>query len=214
MALIERKFNNRTDWLQWRHEGVGASDVAKIYNASRYGDYNTLLHDKLQPKPADIDLWGPIQVACQVTEQEARNRLSEHLGHPMEPVNFEDSKYPEARVSLDGWHEGTKTLLEHKMMGKARREATEAQLAKSEVFLDAIEGDSPLKEIALQMAYQAYLTGPEYIYLIITDYKTRNMKVYRNENTLQWGIVGLRALDDVLKFWKVVQCKRQPSTSK
>lgn len=209
--MIRREFNLKSDWIAWRHDGVGGSDVGKLYNVSRYGDYNSLLDEKLATKPKSIDLWGPIQIQAQVTEQNARQGLGQYLDTIIDPVNLESKSHPELRVSLDGWHEGMAILMEHKMMGKLRRENATKWLKEHEHFMAGINEGSPIQEECYQMAYQAILTRPKFVFLIVSDYKTGAMKVYRNEFDGQWADVGQDVVKKVLDFWKVVQCKRQAS---
>lgn len=210
--MLSKDFNTRAQWLKWRHEGIGGSDVAKLFNASKYGTIDDLLKDKLGPQPKEIELYGPIQVQAQVTEHEARQALSKHLGYPIEPINIEDKEHPQLRVSLDGYNAQHQVLLEHKMMGKARREAAEAWLKDNEHFLAHID-KSPIAETAYQIAYQCLLTRPKKVFLIITDFKTGDMKVYLNEPDRIYTQVGLMVKKKALEFWEL-RCRQRDSLMK
>ena len=206
-------FNNRKDWLKWRHEGIGGSDVAKLFNSSRYGDRLDLYLEKTAKEPRELDLWGTIQIQAQVAEDDARKLLEEHLKCPMPATNLEDMTKPELRLSLDGYNILHGELLEHKLMGKVRREQVEAWLKGNEHFMAALEDKAapqPMTEIAYQLAYQAHLTQPKFIYLIITDYQTQALKVYRNKvrGCKKWAKHGKKVEKKVLEFWKVVNAGR------
>lgn len=102
------------DWLNWRREGIGASDVSAILGVSPWTTIQDLWSEKLGYKERQ-----PTNAAMQRgtdLEPEARFLAEWELGRAFPPTCFTTLEYPWMKASLDGWsnHE----VLELKCPGK------------------------------------------------------------------------------------------------
>lgn len=106
----------RQEWLAWRKEGIGGSDVAAILGISPWQTIEQLLAEKISPVIKDIP---PNFAQERGIRMEPRIRsLFEVLdGRTFEPALCIGA-FPYLRVSLDGWHKESNTIIEIKVSGK------------------------------------------------------------------------------------------------
>lgn len=100
------------EWLDWRRQGVGASDAPVIMGVSPFKTINQLWKEKVmgwqQPD-------NPAMARGRALEDEALGQFMMETGHFLTPqVRKEHSKYPWMRATLDGWDEEKKILVEIK----------------------------------------------------------------------------------------------------
>lgn len=101
-AYYKRPFANRAEWLAWRREGIGGSDVAAIAGLSTFASPMSTYLDKLdlrpEAEPHEAMLWGSILEPTIGTEFE--NRTGLWIVEPQ--VLTWDPEKPWRRATLDG----------------------------------------------------------------------------------------------------------------
>ena len=165
MQTRKRTFNDREEWLEWRKQGIGASDVPKMLNISRFGDRLDVFLDKTN-LGQDKGLSTYMQVKADVAENAARERLLKEkvVTKPLKPVNVESVEYPQLRCSLDGWNDD-QVLFEHKLLGVDNWNAINNHYEFPKTYP---EQPDELKAIFAQMAYQSLIACPLQMILGIT----------------------------------------------
>ena len=186
--MKKRTFDNTDQWLAWRKEGIGASDVPKVLNLSRFGDRLTVflektgIHDDSRPNE-----W--LKTKADVAENAARERLLSEgvVKSKLSPLNCEHPDQPFIRCSLDGWNKD-KVLFEHKLLGDDNFNAI-TEYYKN--LKHAPDKPQELKAIHAQMAYQYYICCPLRMILGITHY---------TKNTFWWVDVDTGQLPSRIKI--------------
>ena len=127
-----------TDWLRWRHDGIGASDAAALMGQNPWRSAGALFAEKVapprygaqrrqRPLPAVADLFGAMPARKDNgLEAQARRLYRAHHGSNVAPICLVSVERKWQRASLDGADLATGRLLEIKC-GKA----TYAALAHS-----------------------------------------------------------------------------------
>lgn len=90
------------EWLAWRKEGVGASDIPVIMGVSPYTTIEQLKAQKWGGKASyttkAMQRGHDLEPAC-------REEMCKELLLPMQPICAEHSEYPLIRASADAWNE-------------------------------------------------------------------------------------------------------------
>lgn len=88
------------EWLEWRHQGIGASDAPTIMEENPWKSKIDLLFEKRgQPRAAARN--SAMARGTQL-EPEARKRYIASTGHLVEPACLQSNQYPWLRASVDG----------------------------------------------------------------------------------------------------------------
>lgn len=134
---------NTTEWLEWRKQGLGASDAPIIMGDSPY--------------QTPRDLWlvktgqgeGPVFTDAMKRgkdlEPVARAAYEKKVGTPFEPITVVHGEHEWLRASLDGYNANAKIVLEIKCPGE-------------QDHLTALKGRVPEKYKA-QLQHQLMVTG-------------------------------------------------------
>lgn len=116
------------DWLDWRKNGVGASDIGVIMGSNVYKTMLSLWDDKCGFKGEDY-----INAAMAhgiKNEERARQWINKNQQLNLEPLCLEDMESPYFRASLDGYDSEKKVLAEikcpvsHDVLDRARENRT------------------------------------------------------------------------------------------
>lgn len=106
-----------TDWLKWRHAGIGASDVPVIMGVSPYKKAHALFEEKIRPEPpANISSF--IMEKGNQKEPIARAKMEMILGMSLTPKLIQDETYPFLKMSSDGLNFEHRVSIEVKYVGK------------------------------------------------------------------------------------------------
>ncbi len=107
------------EWHEWRHNGIGASEVPAIFGLSPYTTAYELWQEKikLMPEPKGTSL---VMQRGHEYEKMARAAYEFETGLDFSPECFEHPEYPFLRASLDGWCEQIRAGLEIKYVGRAK----------------------------------------------------------------------------------------------
>lgn len=112
------------EWLTWRQNGIGASDIGIILGSNKYKTILSLWDDKCgfgEPTFVTDAMKHGIE-----NEARARNWINEHHKMNLKPVCIEDIEKTYFKASLDGYESERKILAEikcplsHNILDKAR----------------------------------------------------------------------------------------------
>jgi putative phage-type endonuclease len=107
------------EWISWRSQGIGGSDIGSVVGINPYKDMLTLWREKTGlDKPADLS--ENTRVARgHLLENEARLIAQVELDFIFTPETYQHDEHPQLRSSLDGISEDEKTIIEIKCPSKA-----------------------------------------------------------------------------------------------
>ena len=132
-------------WLEWRHDGIGASDAATIMGKNPFKRAEKLLYEKRhrinEPSTA-------VMAEGSRLEPEARRAYQKQIGIEVEPLCIESIEYPWLRASLDG-------------ISSQRDHMVEIKCGKS-AMVQARRGKIPVYYYG-QVQHQLMITGLEKI---------------------------------------------------
>ena len=101
-----------SEWLRWRHEGIGASDAPTVMRENPWHGVDELLQEKRGIAR------GRRQNAAMARgarlEPEARKRYETAIGVSVRPVCLQSSQYDWLRASVDGLSADGRTVVEIK----------------------------------------------------------------------------------------------------
>ena len=118
------------EWLQWRSEGVTATDVAAILELSPYSTAWSIWAEKKGIKAPDDLSKNPHVQRGIAREPVARAIANQHTGTLFAPVCISHPSYPFLRASLDGYDAVSKTVLEIKVPSEGNYEDFDGQLER------------------------------------------------------------------------------------
>ena len=143
------------EWLQWRKNGIGASDISVIMGSNPYKTPYQLWENKCGFRDEE-----PVNAAMQHgirNEDRARQWCNEHFGLHLKPVCIEDNDKSHFKASLDGFDFETKTLVEIKCpFNPAVLERARLKQAVPNYWFD-------------QVQWQIMLSGPTRAFIALWD---------------------------------------------
>jgi putative phage-type endonuclease len=100
-ACLSIKLEQGTpEWVEWRHEGIGASDAPVVMNENPWKAASELLREKRgRPRPS---IQNAAMARGTMLEPEARNRYISRIGEVVRPACFQSIRHPWQRASVDG----------------------------------------------------------------------------------------------------------------
>ena len=99
-AVVELQ-QRTSQWLAWRHNGIGASEASTIMGENRFESASMLLQKKRGPVILDSFQNEAMALGTQL-EPEARKLYIAKTGKDVRPVCVQSSRYDWLRASLDG----------------------------------------------------------------------------------------------------------------
>jgi putative phage-type endonuclease len=87
-------------WLEWRHNGIGASDASAIMGENRFKSYSQLLQEKRGPA-CDFGQDAAMARGTKL-EPEARRLYIAKTGRDVQPACLQSTRYDWLRASVDG----------------------------------------------------------------------------------------------------------------
>lgn len=183
-----------TDWFVWRSQGIGSSDVAAILGLSPFHTPLQLWRIKtgLDPQVAD----SVATYHGRKYEPKARACFELTSFKDYIPKLFQSQQYPFMRVSLDGWYEEDREVLEIKCPGK-------------ETLALAERGEIP-DYYRAQIQYQLFVAdGKRAIYFAFNPETEKGfeIEVFPDEEFMKQMVAA------VIDFWMRVQRKKPPPLS-
>ena len=88
------------EWLEWRHQGIGASDAPAILGESRFRTPEQIFAEKCEPA-RDVYQNSAMAAGTRL-EPIARKRYIATTGKEVEPACLQSTRYEWLRASLDG----------------------------------------------------------------------------------------------------------------
>ncbi len=185
------------EWLTWRKNGVGASDISVVMGSNPYKTPLQLWETKCGYRAEDQ--LNPAMDYGIRTEDIARQWLNENLQINLKPVCIEDPEKSYFRASLDGFDFDSGTLVEikcpvsEKTLDKAR-----LQQSVPDYWYD-------------QVQWQIMLSNPNKALIALWD--------YRHENCICLDMFGSSTrITDMRQrgeqFWHNVQIGKAPECQK
>ena len=99
-------------WLQWRQNGIGASDAATIMGENKYSTYANLLVEKITSKVRKKP--NEAMVRGKRFEPRARDSYIKRTGISVSPHCIQSLEFEWMRASLDGFSENLDSAVEIK----------------------------------------------------------------------------------------------------
>ena len=186
---------DRAEFLNWRIGGIGASDIAQIMGKSPYGNYGTLLKEKITGESKSINSF--LSKRGEKVEILGRAYAELSYGLDFQPCCFQDDKDEWKKASLDGWNPGQRIILEVKYVG-------------AEIFNKTRSAPSVVANMAhyyLQMQWQLHVVpDAQFSLLCLIDSKNNKkiIKIERDGSALDFSVID--------KFWNEVVEKRAGKT--
>lgn len=170
-----------SEWLEWRRQGIGGSDVAALLGVSPWMTPRELWMEKTGRLTRDASSFATQR--GQWLESKARAQYELLADADMPPALVIHPEYPFMRVSLDGWNPELRRVLEIKCPGK-------------EDHAKALAGQIPEK-YRYQVQYQMFVTGAESAHYFSFDGESGTIIEVLPNLDLQ---LGLR--NAVIEFWR------------
>lgn len=111
---------NRDEWLMWRKEGIGSSDVAVIMGTSRFKTPYELWEEKTSKEIKEDDSNQFIKDMGNQAEGKIRSFFEMDLNRSFDTALCVLEGAPFMRVSLDGRSENKQEIIEIKLLGDAK----------------------------------------------------------------------------------------------
>ncbi len=160
-----------SEWLDWRMQGIGASEVAVIMGLSPYKTRHQLWLEKKGLKAPDDLSRNPHVRRGNYYEPIVRRAFSAHMGFDLEVFCAESRLYPWRKVSFDGVRTTSGIPVEIKCPCPSQYKELESSKRDSEAF----------KLYEPQLSYQIAMTGAEYGYLVFYEVNTKQMMYFKVE---------------------------------
>src|SRR4051812_36659346 len=115
LVLVDTLDQDSEEWLKWRGEGIGSSDVALLMNPEPLFDrtVGTLWKQKIGYERA-VAINNEHVNRGKALEPIIRDRVNEIMGTSFKPMCMMRTDAPYLRASLDGWDESLDAILEIK----------------------------------------------------------------------------------------------------
>jgi putative phage-type endonuclease len=115
-----------TEWLEWRHNGIGASEASTVMNENPFEGASALVQKKRRPAILKSFQNKAMALGTQL-EPEARRRYIEATGNNVRPVCIQSSRYEWLRASLDGLSTMNDAVVEIKCGASVYRRVSESR---------------------------------------------------------------------------------------
>jgi putative phage-type endonuclease len=117
MKVLQHIKQGSDEWLQWRNNGIGGSDVASIMHKSPWKKIDQLWLEKTgQAEPEDMSSNFIVQRG-HALEPEARTYFEDMSGKKFDPALFEHDEFTFLKYSSDGYNEELNEIIEIKCNG-------------------------------------------------------------------------------------------------
>lgn len=182
------------DWYEWRSQGIGSSDVAAILGISPYQTALELYRIKVGIDQQVVDNYATYH--GRKFEPKARAYFELGSSKEYQPKLFQSSQYPFMRVSLDGWNEESREILEIKCPGKETMDL-------------AARGEIPAHYLA-QIHYQIFVSDANRAMYYAFNPET---EVGHEIEILPSPTFMAHMVPEVIAFWTRLQRKDPPPLS-
>lgn len=192
--MIIKTFESKIEWLEWRKQGVCASDIPKILNMSKWGNIDECFKEKTETVE-NKDNWA--KQRGREFEPIIRARLEKDYDCELEVLCGEHRKNDWARASFDAinFHRGI--LAEIKVAGKDDHDTARQGLVPVHYYP--------------QVQWQLYVSGfSEARYVSAfenkeTGWEIQEVLVQRNDAYID------KHMQKIMHFWNCVQTGMPPT---
>jgi putative phage-type endonuclease len=195
MKIIELQ-QSSNEWLTWRQNGVGASDVPIILGTSPYKTKLQLWNDKCGfGKKQELNEAMKHGI---MNEEKAREWVNNELKLNLEPLCVEDDERGYIRASLDGWDKSNEVLVEIKCP------------TSIEVLMKALEAERIHGYWMDQIHWQMMITKPKKAYAALFDWRDETcilIEIKRDEEK------EAKMTHEASVFWNMVVTGNAPDAS-
>lgn len=204
---------SRAKWLEWRRQGIGASDSPAIMGVSPYKTILQIYEDKISTE-APVEISSRIMEKGNELEPVARKQFAAHFNllndtdETFEPKLVTLEEFPFMKASLDGCSKNGKIIVEIKLQGKENH----VRLAEGQK-LNLPDGKSYIRlDYWTQMQHQFICSGAEEGYLCsindtVLDAKKLDVKWIKILPDREYQKLHFRSC---VHFWDCVQNKTPP----
>ena len=182
-----------SEWLTWRHKGIGASDASTVMGQNRFENPSVLLQQKRGPVILDSFQNEAMARGTQL-EPEARKLYIATTGNEVRPVCVQSFRYDWLRASLDGLSTNHDAVVEIKCGASVYR-----RVSQSRTIPDYYYG---------QVQHILAITGLDLLdfWCYWPDNPPVLLAIKRNEPYIE------RLLRKELEFWNLVNQKNVDGT--
>ena len=114
-----------SQWLAWRHNGIGASDASTVMGENRFASSSKLLQEKRGTVILDSFQNEAMALGTKL-EPEARKLYIAKTGKDVRPICVQSSRYDWLRASLDGLSTNHDTVVEIKCGASVYRRVSQS----------------------------------------------------------------------------------------
>lgn len=157
----EVTFADRTEWLNWRHQGIGSSDACVIMGKSKFKDYGALLSEKTRPVFGEDQTNSYIKDRGNKIETLVRRYFEQEMGTTFSSMNTESLYFPFQRASLDGITPDKCTIIEIKLLSSVNPSNINKKAAGYIKWEKAFYHQEVPEEYYPQLQHQLMVTGAE-----------------------------------------------------
>lgn len=159
---IQEVKQNTPEWINWRFEGIGASDAPAILGLSRFKTRQELLTEKITKTSQSKPRSEFITKQGHEVEDAVRIYLSGVLQTKFSPRSYGHNSFSFLRASTDGTSECGKYITEIKLLsrgvyGKAPNKEADGYVR----FMEAKNHGVVPKDYYPQLQHQLFVTGAE-----------------------------------------------------
>jgi len=170
--MISREVNYKQgspEWINWRKNGIGASDIPAIVGTSPYITANKLWKIK-KNIIKDYQISEYAKVMGGIAEDVARETFNKMTGKIFVPICAESIERPEFKCSLDGYCNG---------------EIFEAKFISEDYFNELKNTKNVRSDHYAQLQWQMYILGSELAYYFVVTKSERKMDIIvKRDNTM------------------------------
>lgn len=185
------------EWLTWKKNGIGASDISVIMGSNPYSTRLQLWEKKCGFRQEDA-MNSAMEHGIR-TEDTVRQWVNQNYQLNLQPVCIEDEEKPHFRASLDGYDFDQKVLVEIKC-------------PISEKVLDAARLTQSVPDYWFdQVQWQIMMCKPQKAMLVLWDFRHNSgicLDMFGNSTRIE----DMRTNAD--KFWHNVQIGKAPEPEK
>lgn len=182
---------NTSDWLEYRKNGIGASDMNAIMGVSPYSTPLDIYKEKIGEKSTRL---VPKFVTMKGHELEviARNRFEIERSVVAKEKLVEHSDFPHFRASLDGYIEEENACWECKYIGKD--------------LFEGVKNNILPEKYKPQIHWQIFVSGASKSYLtcINDEHEIATMEIAPDIDYMK------TLFEEAVKFWECVKSKTPP----
>jgi putative phage-type endonuclease len=205
---------SRSDWLDWRRKGIGASDSPAIMGVSPYKTAIQIWEDKTSTEKP-VEMSSRIMEKGNELEPIARKQFAAHYNlindadETFEPMLAQLEELPFMKASLDGSSHNKKIIVEIKFQGKENHEKIKAAVNGPNKYADG--KDFIRIDYWTQMQHQFICSNADEGYLVSINEASTNKKL---------DVVWIKIMPDreyhkkhlaaCITFWDCVVNKRRP----